>query len=254
MTPDSEEITSRAFSSVEDVLALPPWDFYVVAASLLCGYVLVPMILSNALLLIDPFMESAQQFFVQQGVTLLTWLSIFISLQWRYGGLGLYFGLRLTRPLGYYAWQTILLIIVSGGLTLGLALFWKLLASFDPSLRLSNTVPYSDYGPSQFWVLAFFAVIMAPLLEELIFRGLVQSTFHKVCGRAGAIFWAGLVFMGMHANYFNDIKALAHVMVLGLSFGWWRERTQSLIPGIFAHWFNNGLATVILFQQLKPPH
>lgn len=228
------------------MLALPPWDFYTVCVCLLSGYILVPLMLSNVLLLVDPFMDKARQIFVEQSVTLLTWLSIFGVLQWKYGHLKRYVGLSFTRPKQYYLWETVMLLVVSNGLTLLLSLFWALLENLKPGLNLGSD-PYADYSGSQLWVLAFFAVVIAPLLEELIFRGLVQSTLHKVCGRAGSIIWTGLIFMLLHGSYLNNVKALAHVVVLGLCFGLWRERTRSLAPGMFAHWFNNGLATLVMF-------
>lgn len=224
---------------------LPPWDLYTVCVCLLSGYILVPLMLSNVLLLVNPFMDQAELMFVQQSVTLLTWLSIFGLLQWKYGHLRHYLGMTVTMPGRYYAWETMLLLIVSNGLTLALSLFWVLVEKLNPGLNL-GAEPYADFSSPQLWVLAFFAVVVAPLQEELIFRGLVQSTFHKICSRAWSVIWTGLIFMMLHGTYMNNVKALAHVVVLGLCFGIWRERTRSLMPGMVAHLFNNGLATLIM--------
>lgn len=231
-----------------DERALPPWDLYTVCVCLLSGYILIPLMLSNMLLLIDPFMDQAQQMFIEQSVTLLTWLSIFGVLQWRYGHLAKYIGLNFTKPRQYYLWETILLLVASNGLTLGLSLFWMLLEKLQPGLHLGAD-PYADFSGSQLWVLFFFAVIVAPLQEELIFRGLVQSTLHKACNRFWSVLWTGLVFLLLHGSYMHNIKAMAHVVVLGLCFGIWRERTRSLVPGMVAHGLNNGLATLMMFSK-----
>jgi membrane protease YdiL (CAAX protease family) len=231
-----------------DERALPPWDLYTVCVCLLSGYILIPLMLSNMLLLIDPFMDQAQQMFIEQSVTLLTWLSIFGVLQWRYGHLAKYIGLSFTKARQYYLWETTLLLVVSNGLTLGLSLFWMLLEKLQPELHLGAD-PYADFSGSRLWVLFFFAVIVAPLQEELIFRGLVQSTLHKVCNRFWSVLWTGLVFLLLHGSYMHNIKAMAHVVVLGLCFGIWRERTRSLVPGMVAHGLNNGLASLMMFSK-----
>ncbi len=242
------EAASNHFEQTPQGPPLPPWDLYTVCVCLLSGYILVPLLLSNVLLLIDPFMEKSQQLFVEQSVTLLTWLIIFGVLQWKYGQLNRYLGFALTRPRQYYLWETLLLLVASNGLTLVLSLFWMLLEKLKPGLQLGAD-PYADFSGSQLWVLAFFAVIVAPLLEEWIFRGLIQSTMHKFLSQAWSVIATGVIFMLLHASYLSNIKALAHVMVLGLCFGVWRERTNSLVPGMFAHWFNNGLATFLMFSS-----
>lgn len=235
-------------SSPQQVSALPPWDLYTVCVCLLSGYLLVPLMLSNMLLLVDPFMDKAQQMFIEQSVTLLTWLSIFSVLHWRYGHLERYIGLAFTRSHRYYLWETVLLLVVSNGLTIALSLFWSLMEKMNPGLALGND-PYADFSGSQLLVLFFFAVIVAPLQEELIFRGLVQSTLHKTFNRLGSVVWTGLIFLLLHGSYMNNIKAMTHVVVLGLCFGIWRERTRSLLPGMVAHGLNNALATLIMWSK-----
>ncbi len=226
----------------------PPWDLYTVFACLLSGYILIPMLLFNVLLLINPFMDMASQFFIQQLVTLLSWVSMFGFLRFKYGKLAKFLGLQLTESKRYYVWETLLLILVSSSITLGFSFFWQFLEKLYPGLNL-GAEPYERYSGSLFWVLAFFAVMMAPLLEELIFRGFIQSTFHKYVSRGWSVFWAAVVFLSLHLQYIHNIKAIAAVMTLGLCFGIWRERTRSLLPGICAHWFNNGLATLALLVQ-----
>ncbi len=226
---------------------LPPWDLYTVCVCLLSGYILVPLLLSNVLLLIDPFMGPVRQMVLEQVVTLLTWLMIFGVLHWKYGRLHHYLGLSLTRPRQYYQWETMLLILLSSGLTLALSLFWVAVGTWWPGLNLGAD-PYAHFSGSQIWAMSLFAVFTAPFLEELIFRGLVQSTLHQRWGRVGSIFYTSLIFMLFHGSYLNSVKALTHVVVLGLCFALWRERTRSLIPGMAAHWFNNMLATVLMLS------
>ena len=225
---------------------LPPWDMYVVCVCLISGYILIPLLVSQILLLWVPFLGETAQLCVQQGATLLSWLMIFAGLHWRYGAIAPYVGLVLKRPLAYYVWEAVLLILLTTGVTLGLNFFWTAIAHILPGWHPADKSPYADFHSMRLLVLASFAVFMAPVLEELIFRGLVQTTFHKKCQPLQAVFWATLVFLSLHGSYFGDIKALSHVLVLGLCLGFWRERTQSLVPGMLAHGFNNGLASLML--------
>lgn len=246
--PRLEASSATVSQALAADLLVPPWDLYTVGVCLSLGYLLVPVLLSNVVLLLDPFMGPERQMWVEQGVTLLTWLVIFAALHYQYGHFPRYVGLSMTQPRQYYQWETVLLIVLSSALTLLLSLLWTAVQAWQPQWQLGAD-PYADFSISQIWVLSFFAILTAPLLEELIFRGLVQSTLHRQWGRVGSVLWAGLIFMLFHGSYFQNIKALSHVVVLGLCFGIWRERTRSLIPGMVAHWFNNLLATGIMLAN-----
>lgn len=232
-------------------LPVPPWDTYTVAASLAAGYFLIPLLATQLLVLINPFLGDTEQLFIQQGVTLLTWVSIFAFLHWRYGSFRESLGLSLSRPIRYYAWETVKLILLTTALTLSMNLLWMWLGKIWPGLHLEDKLPYSDFSSMELVVLVLFAVLMAPVLEELIFRGLIQSTFRKFCSPTWAVILTALVFLLLHISYFGDIKALMQVLVLGLFFSIWRERTQSLFPGMMAHLFNNGLASMLLLTHVK---
>jgi len=227
--------------------AVPPWDMYTVAVALFTGYILVPLLISNVLTLINPFIEFGTKLFVEQSATLLTWASIFAVLNWKYGHLRAYLGLRLTRPIGYYAWETVKLVLLTVGLTLLMNVIWTVTGV------KGGEPPYRNYPTGDLMVLFAFAILMAPVLEELIFRGLVQSTFHKISPPLRSVIFTSLVFLLLHTSYFDNIKALTQVLILGFCFGLWRERTQSLVPGMAAHLLNNVLASLMMLYAHRPP-
>jgi membrane protease YdiL (CAAX protease family) len=233
-----------------DPESLPPWGMYAVAVSLGIGYILIPLLVSNVMLLVNPFMSPVGELFMQQAVTLITWLLIFGWLRFRYGPIKAYLGLTVRRPFGYYSWETVKLLLLTSSLTLLLNQMWVFLDHRFPAWWLMNQgEPYSDYNTPQLVMLSVFAVLMAPVLEEVIFRGLVQSTFHKISPPLRSVIFTCLMFLLFHGTYFDNIKALSHVLVLGLCFGFWRERTKSLMPGMAVHLFNNGLASIILLLR-----
>jgi membrane protease YdiL (CAAX protease family) len=228
---------------------LPAWDMYTVAVSLGVGYLFMPLLLSNVLLLANPFLSPAALLIVQQGMTLLTWVGIFVFLRLRYGPIVDCFGLKPQRPLAFYLWETILLLLLTTGLTILLPQLWGLLSQWFPQWNLAQTEPYQNFRSSEILVLSGFAVLMAPMLEEMIFRGFVQATFHKFANPFRSVLFTCLVFLLFHGNYFENVKALTHVFALGLCFGIWRERTQSLYPSMVVHLFNNSLASIVMLMH-----
>lgn len=221
---------------------LPPWDMYTVTVCLVTGYILVPLLVTQVLLLIDPFIDTAWQLLVQQSVTLLTWGAIFSGLAWRYRiSIWPYLGVRFDRPRGYYFRETLRVLVAMLGLMLLLTL-WMNLTGTVPSQ------PYAKYDSQALRIITLFAIMTAPVLEELVFRGFVQSTFHKVSPPVRTVIFTCLTFLLFHPNYFTNTQAMLHVLVLGLLLGYWRERTQSIIPGVLGHTFNNLLASVALWR------
>jgi membrane protease YdiL (CAAX protease family) len=82
--------------------------------------------------------------------------------------------------------------------------------------------------------------LLAPLVEEAVFRGLLYGWLAGRWGTTAAWLVSSVVFAAAHVE-------LAHVLLvlpLGLWFGWLRQRTDSLWPSLMAHVVNNGLAVV----------
>jgi len=84
----------------------------------------------------------------------------------------------------------------------------------------------------------FLIVIVAPLTEEFLFRGLILRGFLGRYSRGTAIVASALLFGAFHGNIPQGIAATA----LGIVYGWWFVHTRSLIPCILGHALNNGLA------------
>ena len=82
--------------------------------------------------------------------------------------------------------------------------------------------------------------VLAPLVEELIFRGLLYGW---VTGRWGSL--AGLIVssVAFAAAHYEPAHVVL-VLPLGFFFGWLRRRTDSLLPSLFSHIVNNGFALI----------
>ena len=89
----------------------------------------------------------------------------------------------------------------------------------------------------------YFAVgLLAPVCEELVFRGAVLRALLKWTPRHWvAIAASALFFALVHANP----AQMPHAFVIGLLLGWLYYRTDSVVPGIVYHWVNNSVAYVL---------
>lgn len=90
---------------------------------------------------------------------------------------------------------------------------------------------------STFWLPALSLLIFTGLLEELIFRGLIQESATESLGRLGLIYSA-VLFAILHMGYLSLVDVL-FVLGVGLMFGLIVSRTRSLIGVSLAHGLTN---------------
>lgn len=88
--------------------------------------------------------------------------------------------------------------------------------------------------------LSFFlaVVIMAPLFEEILFRGWIFDQIQRKLSVGLAVVLSGILFGVYHLNVFQGTFASILGIVLGLSLLW----TNSIWVPIIIHFVNNGLA------------
>jgi CAAX protease family protein len=79
--------------------------------------------------------------------------------------------------------------------------------------------------------------IVAPLVEELMFRGLGQSLL-RFLGRWPSILLVGVAFGATHGL----VEALLILVPFGVALAYVRERTDSVYPGMVVHALFNGAA------------
>jgi len=99
-------------------------------------------------------------------------------------------------------------------------------------------------------VLIVLAVVLAPLVEEMLFRGLFQSMIRSYLGRPWiAIVLTSILFAGIHANPTHWPALFALAMGLGYAY----EKSGSLVRPILMHaMFNAAIIGTVLLQQPVP--
>ena len=98
-----------------------------------------------------------------------------------------------------------------------------------------------------FWISLLELAIVAPLTEELLFRGLILRGFLSRYSAPTAVVVSAVLFGLMHLNPWQMITAV----VLGLLLGWWFVRTRSLLPCLAGHALTNGS---LLLSSFLPFH
>ena len=131
-------------------------------------------------------------------------------------------------------------------------LFWCALAAMGaiiPSSCLQELMPeLPNIVEEEFDMIlrdrwGYFAIgLLAPVCEELVFRGAVLRALLRWTPRHWlAIAISALLFALIHANPIQ----MPHAFLVGLLLGWLYYRTDSIVPGIVYHWVNNSIAYVV---------
>jgi membrane protease YdiL (CAAX protease family) len=100
-----------------------------------------------------------------------------------------------------------------------------------------------------------FAVIVTPLVEELLFRGVLFPVAARSFGATGGVLFVSGLFGFVHVvTYGLDVYLIAQTLVAGLYLTWLRARTGSLVPSVAAHTALNLYATmeaIVLVNVIK---
>lgn len=92
-------------------------------------------------------------------------------------------------------------------------------------------------------------VVMAPLVEELLFRGAIQGHLMRKWKMPYlGIVVSSLIFGVVHGNP----AQIPFAFVVGMALGWMYYLTGSLVPGILMHFINNG-SSVLLYSLSGNP-
>ena len=90
------------------------------------------------------------------------------------------------------------------------------------------------------------ACVLAPMLEEMLFRGIILRSFLRQYSTRRAIVFSALLFGLAHLNIYQ----FASASLIGLLFGWLYARTRSLLPCILLHATYNG--TLVVLHSVSP--
>ena len=91
---------------------------------------------------------------------------------------------------------------------------------------------------TRLWDAILSTCIFAPILEELLCRGIIMRGLLQKTTPMKAILWSAFIFAVIHLNPWQAIPAF----IIGLLFGWLYYRTGCLWLTIFLHCLNNSIS------------
>lgn len=111
----------------------------------------------------------------------------------------------------------------------------------------------STSGTQLTFPLVWGLVIVPPIAEEFLFRGVTQTALRRDFGPVAAYFLSAAIFAIAHRawNEALPIWATANHLLGGLVFGLAYEKTGALWPGMLLHFLGNGMLVVgvLLYQS-----
>lgn len=120
------------------------------------------------------------------------------------------------------------------------------------------------HSVSSVWLLVFAMVIVAPIYEELVFRGILwtaiaeqfstpkhlkRRSLNRARGALAASMITSAIFAVMHLQY--GIYEIGTIMVLALIFCYARFKSDSLVLPMLLHILNNGAAMWQYLSQVS---
>ncbi len=145
----------------------------------------------------------------------------------------------------HWNWPSNIVVYVLVGFALSLGL--QALARFLP---IPRELPIDSFfkTPAEAWALSILSVTLAPLMEELFFRGFLYPVLARRLGLAAAVFVTALGFALLHgAQLMFAWGPVLVIFLVGIVLTMVRARTNSVAAGVLIHMAYNGTIAVAMF-------
>lgn len=171
-----------------------------------------------------------------------------------FAALALLFRVQYQRPfwhsLGWTGFRVPpLVVVVCGVLTaFGVAAVGVLVRIPTTSNRITELLE----DPKAMIPVAIFGLTLAPLAEELGFRGFLQPLLVRSLGPVPGVLATAIPFGLLHfQEYGNSWRHALLISLAGAAFGWMRHRTGSTMASTLMHASYNALEFFAYFTQQK---
>ncbi len=145
----------------------------------------------------------------------------------------------------HWNWPSNVALYVFAGFILSLAL--QAVAHFLP---IPKELPIDSFfrTPAEAWALGILSVTLAPLMEELFFRGFLYPVLARRLGLPVAVLVTALGFAALHgAQLMFSWGPVLVIFLVGLVLTMVRAKTNSVAAGVLIHMAYNGTITVAMF-------
>jgi len=99
-------------------------------------------------------------------------------------------------------------------------------------------------------LMAILATFTAPVVEEVVYRGILYSAFQRSFGVGWAVLVVTLLFAAVHVpQYWGSPGTILLICLLSLVLTLIRVKTDNLLPCIIMHTIFNGIQSVLLIAE-----
>jgi len=137
--------------------------------------------------------------------------------------------------------KNLLLSVCAGLLVTALGLLWVRLC-----LKLDLFSGQANEPGMDIYTTVFATVFLAPVIEELLFRGVLWSILQENKGTATAVIVTTVYFVFLHLTLNNAFSAI----LIGICGSMFILFTGSIIPSIVIHLLNNLLVTILGYSDI----
>jgi membrane protease YdiL (CAAX protease family) len=123
------------------------------------------------------------------------------------------------------------------------------------AVAAEHTLPHKETDLEKFLklgtgvriMIAALAVVTAPLIEEIVYRGVIYSTVESLMGKVAAVTFVTLLFALVHApQYWGSVAALTSILSLSFVLTLLRAWTGKLLPCFATHLVYNSVQALAL--------
>jgi hypothetical protein len=237
----------------EEVIAppLPPrdpfwgWTDFALVLGLLVAMIGLIFFLGGAAVLIFPSLQTDQAPLLlplQVAFYAAIYFTFLLALRFRYDR-PVFTSLGWKRTISNKS----LLFIGVGGFVLSPLVSLVASLAHTPEVHL-EALDQLEKQPVILAIFGVMAITIAPLFEELLFRGFLQPLFTRTFGVAAGILITAILFGSLHAPEYKFVwQYVVAVSFVGVVLGVVRYRTGSIIPSTLMHACYNAVAAIDIF-------
>lgn len=182
------------------------------------------------------------QLIVFTGIVILT---LFISRAYFFRLLGIHdFRYLYILETALLKWYMLPLTLAIGQLS---AYLFKLITGEIPKPEILKLL--LSCSNMSFFILFIAAVVVAPIVEEVVFRRIMFDYLKQYIGTSGSFVLTSVFFAAIHLNPLQFVGLLLLAIVLQTLY----VCHKSLIPCILLHMFNNGFSISLIFVLRNSP-
>ncbi|MCW5316711.1 CPBP family intramembrane metalloprotease [Nostoc sp. KVJ3] len=242
LIPSKENIASLQ----DEILADEPWDKINIPELFLSWLIALPVLFWSILGLFYSF-NNLNFFDPTQKSTIINLLNILVSTCWGFFLLkkSQQAGLKFNKIIGYRNYINFKLLAIFFAIKFAFTRGCNTLLLYNLSFVFPkyvesylNDKPFTNISEMIVW--SFSVMLLAPMIEEFFFRGIILQKWAVKWGVRSGILTSSLLFAILHFRF--DIISL---FIMGIILSTLYFKTRCLITSMLFHFFHNTISTIL---------